>query len=113
MNTVLSNDTSTTDTDRNDETEVLDSALTHGRLKNSETLGQLDKLFLHLSASHAKQLSELIRSFPCLFSDIPGRTCLLEHDIEVGDTKPIKQRFYRVNFENRQYLNAESICICY
>lgn len=107
VNTVLNDDTSTTATDRNDETEVLDSALTHGRLKNSETLGQLDKLFLHLSASHAKQLSELIRSFPCLFSDTPGRTCLLEHDIEVGDTKPIKQRFYRVNFEKRRYLDAE------
>lgn len=31
----------------------------------------------------------------------------MEHNIEVGDTKPIKQRFYKVNFEKRKYLDVE------
>ena len=32
---------------------------------------------------------------------------LLEHDIEVGEAKPIKQRFYRVSADKHKYLDAE------
>uniref|UniRef100_A0A096M9Z4 ribonuclease H n=1 Tax=Poecilia formosa TaxID=48698 RepID=A0A096M9Z4_POEFO len=88
-------------------TDELDSALIHGRLKNSETLDKLDTLLAHLPAGRAKQLAGLIGEFPCLFSDTPGRTHLIEHDVDVGDAKPIKQRFYRVNLEKRKHLNAE------
>ncbi|KAG1926323.1 thy-1 membrane glycoprotein [Pimephales promelas] len=39
--------------------------------------------------------------------DTPSRTHLIEHDIDVGDVKPVRQRFYRVSFEKRQKLEAE------
>ena len=32
---------------------------------------------------------------------------MIEHDIDIGDAKPIKQRFYRVNADKRNYLEAE------
>ena len=50
---------------------------------------------------------KLIRSFPCLFGDTPSRTTLLKHDIDVGDAKPIRQRFYRVHPEKRKNLEDE------
>ncbi len=63
----------------------------------TQALANLEKLFAHLPAAHAAQLTQLVNSFPCLFSDSPTRTHLIDHDIVVGDVKPIKQRFYRVN----------------
>lgn len=36
-----------------------------------------------------------------------ARLYAFEHDVDVGDEKPIKQRFYRVNPEKRRYLDAE------
>ncbi len=42
-----------------------------------------------------------------MFGDTLSRTHLIVHDIDVGDAEPIKQRFYRVNAERREYLDAE------
>lgn len=78
-----------------------------GRFKNSEALANMEKLLAHLSAPSSTELADLIRSFPCLFSDTPGRTPLVEHDIDIGDAKPIRQRFYRVNAERLKCLDAE------
>lgn len=41
------------------------------------------------------------------FGDTPTETNVLEHDIEVGDTKPIRQRFYRVHPGKRRFLDEE------
>ena len=41
-----------------------DQALTHGRLKNSETLCKLEALLQHLQKLEKAELAELIRSFP-------------------------------------------------
>lgn len=85
--------------------------LSHGvlppRLKNSETLALLPMLLKHLEEIECKQLVEVIQSYSILFSDIPGRTHLLEHDVDVGDVKPITQRFYRVSPEKRKILESE------
>lgn len=37
------------------------------------------------------ELVALIRSYPVLFSDTLSKTHLIEHDIDTGDAKPIKQ----------------------
>lgn len=84
-----------------------DEAVLYGRLKNSESLGNLDGLLSHLDVSKRNQLAALIYRFPCLFGDTPTRTHVVEHDIDVGDSKPIKQRFYRVHPEKRKFLDAE------
>ena len=66
-----------------------------GRLKNSETLRNLESLLVHLPDSQGSELAAVIKEYPALFGDTPSRTHLVEHDIDVGDSTPIKQRFYR------------------
>ena len=87
--------------------ESPDVAVLQGRLSNSESLKNLDKLLGHLPAVQGKELSDLILSFPVLFSDTPSRTHLIEHDIDVGDVAPIRQRFYRFPQEKQFQLEAE------
>ncbi len=84
-----------------------DPVLVNGRLKNSEALCDIDNILAHLPEPRCVELAQLIQSFPCLFGDTPSHTHIIEHDIDVGDTKPIKQRFYRVNADKRKYLDAE------
>ena len=77
------------------------------RLKNSEALAELDTLFGHLSADRASEVRKLLSDFPSLFSDTPSCTHLIEHDIDVGDAQPIRQRFYRVSPQKQQHLEGE------
>uniref|UniRef100_A0A674E7Q6 Gypsy retrotransposon integrase-like protein 1 n=1 Tax=Salmo trutta TaxID=8032 RepID=A0A674E7Q6_SALTR len=84
-----------------------DDCVLQGRLKNSETLDILDNLLNHLPVDERKEMVDLIRKFPELFSDIPTRTNLIEHDIDIGDADPIRQRFYRVSAEKLRCLDAE------
>lgn len=42
-----------------------------------------------------------------LFGDTSDRTHFIEQDIDLGDAKPIKERFYRVNADKRKCLDAE------
>ena len=49
----------------------------------------------------------LVESFPALFPDLPSRTYLIEHDIDVGSALPIKQQAYRVNPRKRELLQKE------
>lgn len=63
------------------------------QLKNSETLQNLDTLFLHLSDVQRSELTKLVLDFPSLFADMPTRTHLIQHDMDVGDARPIRQRF--------------------
>lgn len=70
---------------------------TGGRLQNSAVLKDLPSFLAHLSPDQSKQIIQLMHRFESLFSDMPGRTSVLEHDIDVGQAKPIKQHPYRVN----------------
>ena len=49
----------------------------------------------------------MIEHFVCLVNDTSTCMHLIEHDIDVGDSKPIKQKFYRVHPEKLKYLDAE------
>lgn len=84
-----------------------DEVILHGQLKNSGSLRNLDGLLGHLDVSKRNQLAALNDRFPCLFGDTPTRTHVVEHDIDIGDSQPIKHRFYRVQPEKRKFLNAE------
>ena len=86
---------------------VPDDALLRGRLKNSETLKNLDVVLAHLTVEQRTELAKLIKSYPSIFGDTPSRTTLIEHDIDVGDAKPIRQRFYRVSEVKRKIIDGE------
>ena len=61
-----------------------------GQLINSEILENLDVFLAQL--------------YQGLFSDVPTKTNVLEHVIDVGNSAPIKQHGYRVNPEKREKL---------
>lgn len=84
-----------------------DDCVLKPRLRNSEKLAELNTLFGHLSGERASELSSLLSDFPSLFSDTPSCTHLIEHDIDVGDAEPIRQRFYRVSQDKQRHLEAE------
>ena len=87
--------------------EPPDDCILQGRLKNSETLKTLEETLGHLTKARRTELAELIRSYPTIFGDAPTQTHLIEHDIDVGDALPIRQRFYRVSYDKRQMLDKE------
>ena len=85
----------------------LHDCILQGRLKNSQTLDVLDSLLAHLPVDGWEEMVGLIQRFLGLFSDTPTRTNLMEHDIDIGDADPIRQRFYRVSSEKLRCLDAE------
>uniref|UniRef100_A0A674PAM1 Gypsy retrotransposon integrase-like protein 1 n=1 Tax=Takifugu rubripes TaxID=31033 RepID=A0A674PAM1_TAKRU len=89
-----------------DEDDVVapDEAVLLGRLDNSRQLAELDKSLSHLSSEHSEEIKSLISEFSSLFTDKLSCTDLLEHDIDVGDSRPIRQRFYRVSPEKNKIL---------
>lgn len=77
------------------------------RLRNTEMLGSLPSHLSHLDPSHQADIVALIEEFPTLFSDVPSRTNVLQHDINVGSAVPIKQHAYRLNVTKRQAMRKE------
>ncbi|XP_035235565.1 uncharacterized protein LOC118206694 [Anguilla anguilla] len=82
-------------------------SVTEGRLQNYEFLRSLEVQLSHLSSDESAEIARLIRSHLTLFSDVPTRTHLLEHDIDVGGFSPIKQHPYRVNPEKHSQLKKK------
>lgn len=72
--------------------EVPSEPVLTGRLKNSEYLRHVNSLS-YLSDTQRVDLVTLLNSHIFLL-DTPSRTNLFEHDIDVGDAKPIHQRSY-------------------
>ncbi|XP_067261173.1 uncharacterized protein [Chanodichthys erythropterus] len=77
------------------------------RLKNSEMLSNLTSHLSHLPDYQRNDVEILIHDFSLLFQDVPSRTTVLQHDIDVGHAVPIKQRAYRVNAVKRSAMKAE------
>ncbi|XP_048044029.1 uncharacterized protein LOC125266937 isoform X1 [Megalobrama amblycephala] len=78
-----------------------------GRLNNSEVLANLAGYLSHLCEPERTDIIKLVSSFPSLFSDVPTRTHVIEHDIDVGMAQPVKQHPYRVNPLKRKLLQKE------
>ncbi|XP_027128228.1 uncharacterized protein LOC109142602 [Larimichthys crocea] len=78
-----------------------------GRLPNSKVLNNLDFHLSYLDSPKRSDITELIYKHLALFSDVPTRTNVLQHDIDVGDAAPIKQHPYRVNPVKQQILRKE------
>lgn len=88
---------------------LLCSTTSHGaQLPNSEMLNALPSLLDHLSPQAAADVIDLIGRFPCLFGDVPTRTNVLKHDIDVNDAKLIKQHAYHVNPTKHALMKKET-----
>lgn len=77
------------------------------RLQNSAILQDPSCFLSHLTAEQSHDLLELLSTFSILFSDVPGRTSVCAHDIDVGNAKPIKQHPYRLNPRKREVIKVE------
>lgn len=63
--------------------------------------------FNHLTDARRTDLIDLISEYISLFPDTPSCTNLIEHDIDVGDSVPIRQRYYRVPANKKKHLEEE------
>ena len=61
-------------------------------LSNSEILD-----LSHIRPDKRLSLIELLLKYISVFSDAPNRTNVIMHDVDVGNTRPIKQHPYQVN----------------
>ena len=61
------------------------------KLQNSQILNDLGTKLSHLPSVQRKELAEVITQYREVFADVPSKTNLIEHDVDVGDSAPIKQ----------------------
>ena len=61
------------------------------RLSNSEMIQALPTQLSHLLAEQQHDVTHLVARFPRLFHDVPTRTTVVKHDIDVKGARPIKQ----------------------
>ncbi len=78
-----------------------------GSFSNSGILSTLPNYLSYLSEKHRNDIIKLINKYPSLFNDVPTQTNVLVHDIDVGQSTPIKQHAYRVNPCKRQVMGGE------
>lgn len=76
---------------------------------NSDWLNNLFDNVSHLSKPQKIDIANLLKSFPEVTSDIPGKCTVMEHDIELLPTQlsPIRQSAYRVNPRKLDAMKAE------
>lgn len=78
-----------------------------GRLNNSEYLLHLVSQLGYLPKTVQTDLVELFNSHLSLFSDTPSCTNMIEHDIDVGEAKLIKQHFQRMPMGKHKRMEKE------
>ena len=66
-----------------------------------------DQKSSHHSSDKRLELKQLILQYEHLFPDIPSRTDKIYHDELIDDSKPVKQRPYRMNPVKQQILREE------
>ena len=96
--------TSVSTTERDSDFEVTIQPM---KLGNSETLENLDAKFQHLTYEQRGEIKALMREYKDLFPDVPGRVEGVFHDVDVGDSRPIKQHPYRVGPQKREAMAKE------
>ncbi len=82
-------------------------SVTQGCLANTEALRNLGVMLKHLPDVQRLDMSDLINYYVFLFPDTPTQTTLIEHDIDVGDAKPVCQHYYCIPLEKKQQLETE------
>ena len=79
----------------------------HIKMQNSQILNDLGTKLSHLPLVQRKELAEVITQYREVFPDVPSKTNLIEHDVDVGDSAPIKQHPYRVSPMKKELLDKE------
>ena len=77
------------------------------KLQNSQILNDLGTKLSHLPPVQRKELAEVITQYREVFPNVPSKTNLIEHDVDVRDSAPIKQHPYRVSPMKKELLDKE------
>jgi hypothetical protein len=78
------------------------------KMQNSDVLKDLDSKLAHITnRKERRAVKDLILEYLHIFSDHPTRTNVLEHDIDVGDAKPVKIPPYRLSPVKKLALDKE------
>ena len=77
------------------------------RLSNSAILADLPSYLQGASSEEYSKVSELLLSYPEVFSDKLGRTNLLTHDVELSNETPVHQRPYRTSPKKARIMEEE------
>ena len=77
------------------------------KLQNSQILNDLGTKLSHLPSVQRKKLAEVITQYREVFPDVPSKTNVIEHDVDVGDSAPIKQHPCRVSPMKKELLDKE------
>ena len=77
------------------------------KLQNSQILNNLGTKLSHLPSVQRKELAEVITLYREVLPNVPSKTNLIEHDVDVGDSAPIKQHPYRVSPTKKELLDKE------
>lgn len=60
-----------------------------------------------LSRESKQEIGELVREFSDVFTDIPGTTHLVEHDIQLSTTEPLRIKGYPIPFHSQPVVKEE------
>ena len=77
------------------------------KLQNSHILNDLSTKLSHLPSVQRKRLAEAINQYKEVVPDVPNKMNLVEHDVDVGDSTPIKQHTYRVSPMKKELLDKK------
>ena len=77
------------------------------KLQNLQILNDLGTKMYHLPSFKRKDLTEVNTQFREVFPDVPNKTNVKEHDVDIGDSVPIKQHPYRVSPIKKEFLDKE------
>ena len=65
----------------------------------------------NLASVQRNKLAEVINQYREVFPIVPNKTNVIEHDVDVGDSAPIKQHPYRVSPMKKELLDKEVKCM--
>ncbi|XP_072171900.1 uncharacterized protein [Diadema setosum] len=77
------------------------------KLSNSLVLENLQSKLGHLTEEQSREIGDLLREYPQICTDKPGRTTLVTHHVNVEGADPIKQHPYRLSPEKRHQVREE------
>ncbi|TKS65422.1 Retrovirus-related Pol polyprotein from transposon opus [Collichthys lucidus] len=93
--------------DEIDDLTIPSEAQQSGRLSNSDFMSNVEQHLSYLSPAQQQDVLDLIAAYPTLYGDVPSRTHVLEHDIDVSNHTPIKQHAYRCPYDKRKLMKKE------
>ena len=95
-----------------DEVEVEQSAVNDAALLTSYNLKQKETfedvvVNEELDEEKKTEVKQLLKEYKQIFSDVPTKTNLIEHKVELTDSNPIKHKSYPIPYKMQEIIDKE------